>query len=74
MDYYISKSGHKYVNDIDNYCNGKIIEVISKKSGLKYLMCTTNKIELMMEMRMPSSLLTTNVLLTPIQVAGRSCA
>lgn len=49
MDYYISKSGHKYVNDIDNYCNGKIIEVISKKSGLKYLMCTTNKIELMME-------------------------
>jgi hypothetical protein len=49
MDYYISKSGHKYANDIDNYCNGKIIEVISKKSGLKYLLCTTNKIELMIE-------------------------
>jgi hypothetical protein len=48
-DYYMSESGRKFVNDIDKYCNGKIIAIVSLKSGLKYLMCTTNKLEYMLE-------------------------
>lgn len=48
-DYYMNECGRKFANDIDKYCNGKIIAVVSIKSGLKYLMCTTNKLEYMLE-------------------------
>jgi hypothetical protein len=44
----INEKGRKYCEGIDNYCNGKIIEVLSKKNGLKYLLGTTNNIDCMM--------------------------
>lgn len=44
----INEKGRKYCSGIENYCNGKIIEVLSKKNGLKYLLGTTNNIECMM--------------------------
>lgn len=44
----INDKGRKYCEGIENYCNGKIIEVVSKKNGLKYLLATTNNIDCMM--------------------------
>ena len=43
----INEKGRKYCSGIENYSNGKIIEVLSKKNGLKYLLATTNNMDCM---------------------------